>query len=158
MKFKMLKAAFAGLVLTVSGFANAAIITISGQGAFDGQWEISEITSTYANAETQLINQIWWGNYSLVSAFAAEYGERVVTSPSYNLNQSFGAFFAYNTEVDNVGNKNLFFRTWRNAGLINTAGVDFANPQDQSVNYTYAVAQRVSAPSTLAILALGLIG
>jgi hypothetical protein len=45
MKFKMLKAAFAGLVLTVSGFANAVII--SGPGAlswdiFDGAGTVSD--------------------------------------------------------------------------------------------------------------------
>jgi hypothetical protein len=156
-----IKALVISLFLSVSLMAKATIIEINGQGALDGSWEITELASTYGDAQSILMDQLWWGDSGLANIFAQALGPIAITTDSYNKRQNFGAFFARQVQVNstNTSFTDLYFRAWRTSTntLGNYRGIDFGNPNDTTI-IVFATATRVPEPTTIALLGLSLFG
>ena len=126
--------------------ANAVIITISGQGAADGQWDV---TSTAPGHIVDLLplldDQVWWGSPTLAAAFATEVGLDLGL-PNFGS----GPLFAYAFSGSTID-----FCLTGSGGTV--ACTDFP-----AIGGTvFAVASRVDSvpePGTLALLSLGLFG
>jgi hypothetical protein len=181
MKFKMLKAAVAGLVLTVSGFANAALIEIDISDLSAVTFTATSESSSIAFSETLAFG------FSLVDFFAdinasndialarsstfsnvvdgklftefrlhthgtSELNIRGTSGGNYSMLTSGAAFVGVMT-LD----LSRYSGRMRGVGATGNIGHDFT-PFLGVTFGTWEIVNSVPEPSTLAILALGLIG
>ena len=184
MNIKMLKAALAGLVLSVSGFANAGLIAQEIEQTIDGQNFIFTLnaddyqvgTSSLLTIDVQGDFNSGIGSLEHIEAIIIEgvnYGSFEHTSTeSYNVVQGPSLFNAYRFSLDftfDSATTNLFLNddildiSIYFAGKVNeqygwwTAvnGERSGPPPYAAVSFAYS---QVPEPSTLAIFALGIIG
>lgn len=188
MKFKMIKAAFAGLVLTVSGFANAALIdtTASWVSSVNNGWYGSAQSLTVDASDTYfeyisfffgaasegrtfnfvLSDAISGGNTLFSSSFAVSSGEGTIDiNTALTGGSVVYAIINYNGfsgQTAHFINSNVY--SGGNSSFLNTASTSTNwlsySALDHSfiANFLQGPRQDVPEPSTLAILALGLIG
>ncbi|WP_159822808.1 PEP-CTERM sorting domain-containing protein [Colwellia sp. 20A7] len=154
MNVKMLKAAFAGLVLSVSGFANAGLISVVFDVTnFDD--EIGSFSGTDVNNDFIL-------SLDELSAFNWTSSNHGYVIDEVSDLDGFGDFdLLTNTWIDNgigwVNSSNDAYYTWNNRS--NSISSSWAQIDIVSVNSVGPVSSvNVPEPSTLAIFALGIIG
>ena len=154
MKAKM-RGLLAVLLLAGPMVANAVEVTISGQGAADGRWEVTTLTDTYTNARFTLMEQAWWGNQTLASVFAATVGDAFGYPNDYGYSIYFGPLFIYTGIGASL--------TYSGATCISSGGCSVINVGGSTIAAdvrVFATAVRVAVPEsgTLALLGLGLVG
>jgi hypothetical protein len=59
-------------LLALPSMGHAALVTISGQGSADGDWNVTTVSD--ASVPAGYGAQVWWGNQSLAQAFAETLG------------------------------------------------------------------------------------
>ncbi len=145
------------MLLACSFSTKATIVSIAGQGALDGRWDIEELASSYGDAQSTVMNQVWWGDSTLAGVFAQALGSTVITTPSYNASQDLGALFAF-AEEPAPPDTNLLFKAWfTDTTVLGTfRGIDFASTT-RPTTFVYATATRVPEPGTLALLGVGIL-
>ena len=80
-------------ICSASG-VKAVSINITGQGANDGNWEVTTVSGSFNFLQGQLESQIWWGNSGLAGIFTGKVGSSF-GSPNNVYGSQFGPFFAY---------------------------------------------------------------
>ncbi len=156
MKSKILGLLAVGLLMGPMA-ANALIITISGQGNADGQWDVSTVVGPFTEQLPTLEQQVWWGSRQLALAFTNEVldGLGLPNSPLRDT----GPFFAY-AGIDPASGYHsccAYFGGFFDASFCGDTSDTFR---------TFAVASRIGPPppdsvpepGTLALLSLGLAG
>lgn len=192
MKFKMLKAAFVGLALTLGGFANAGLITTGFNGQtgcvncgnfFDVSVFASDITfeSLEVNIEVGLTDILVYLKSGTYTGFESDSSSWTLMSTSSvsGLGQGFSTFVDI-TNFTLSANSNYGIYIMQESGAVfydgigqtisnsdlqlslGTSGINYFsttlyNPRSWNGTINYTVSD-VPEPSTLAILALGLIG
>jgi hypothetical protein len=131
--------------------ANALVITISGQGAADGMWDVKNTpANTFDNLLPTLDDQVWWGNGTLARAFAEELGLGLgLPNP---LRGGAGPVFAFGLLGGSLFDACAYVSDNSSVGCGETS---------RDLDIVYAVANRVGAvpePASLALLGLGLAG
>jgi hypothetical protein len=131
--------------------ANALVITISGQGAADGMWDVTNTqANTFDNLLPTLDDQVWWSNGTLARAFAQELGLGLGL-PNPQLGGA-GPVFAFGILAGSLFDACAYVSVNSSVGCGATS---------RNSDIFYAVANRVAAvpePGTLALLGLGLAG
>jgi len=149
MKSKML-----GLmaVLSLMGpmAAQSVIVTISGQGATDGQWDVTYSKGSFDDDHFRFAieSQVWWGNATLAEAFE----DAVNSKLGAPLSGQLGPLFAWGLEG---GTGPVIAEVWRPVPGEVPYSADTADSDP------YASAVRVSPapePATLLLLGLGVAG
>lgn len=183
MNIKMLKAAFAGLILSVSGFANAGLIDVDFNGTIDGSGaSIGGVASPLNSAFTLSLSLddtlAPAGTYGVSSiSFKTSVGtyDTISTWGSLQSTQNGGLIsLLYNFEVNATGEHFLMnlnsltnasfdnIQSWNNttfSGDIIVRGVDNAANHLSGIHpYGNTLTASVPEPSTLAIFALGVMG
>lgn len=172
MNLKMLKAAFAGLVLSVSGFANAGLMNVS-------YLEITNATGTWLQVAEVVANDMFGNDMALASFAIASApnqwdgttapGNTIdgITAGSYSLGQIFHDGTRGSTltitfnSLQNLSSIQIFGRTdcCSERDIYN---VSFFGEQNNHLQTINSVAPRaiteVPEPTTLAIFALGIMG
>jgi hypothetical protein len=121
--------------------ANAIPITTS-----VGGYDVTTIDGIYADVFDLLKEQVWWGNGNL----AAEFSDLVGISLGFPNNGNLGPFYL-------VGE--VYGKVWCSANLCSSEGTTNFSSWDGNPNsYTWAVANKVPEPGTLALFAIGLFG
>ena len=176
MKFKMLKATVAGLILSVSGFANAGLITETQEQTVDFQdftfnfnvndWALGAVSSLLLEVQgdfspnfpteyfTLLVEGNNYGNWSrdnsaTTSIFSSDTAT-LINSFSFNTADT-SSFLSNNVFSFNVNFSDEVHKGWGNIGYGAAAA-----PYVKATFRYNSVA--VPEPSTLAIFALGMIG
>jgi hypothetical protein len=176
MKFKLLKAAFVGLILAVSSFANAGIIALDDwwlqtdslgglrQSSYESTmyFAVSKNTQWDKTATYEIMNGFHWATSTEAIALLSTTN----TGPTYTYFGQ-GGWNGYEWE----GDIRYFFRfsdsvsnnAYKNSGTYDSYGVNYDGDtrfhaglvliKDSPTNST-----SVPEPSTLAIIALGMIG
>src|SRR5512132_1247859 len=124
--------------------ANALVISVSGQGNADGQWDVSTVTGTLDEQITILGQQVWWGDEALAFAFADELFLGLGT-PNYFETGPMFAYSGVNLDTDLFGA----------CAYIGDFLDDTFCGDTRNRPWTFAVATRVTAvpePGTLALL------
>lgn len=80
-------------ICSASG-VKAVSINITGQGANDGNWEVTTVSGSFNSLQGQLESQVWWGNSGLAGIFTGKVGSSF-GSPNNVYGSQFGSFFAY---------------------------------------------------------------
>lgn len=124
--------------------ASAAIAIIGAGSAFAGtvqaatatiggiDYNVTTVEGTFAQHQTLLENQVWWGDRSLANSFAGA----VAADLGFPNNSGFyGPLFAYKRGSTTVTSFNFFSALQRS----------FEAPLDSSGVYTYATAAQVSS-------------
>jgi hypothetical protein len=131
--------------------ANALVITISGQGAADGMWDVTNTqANTFDNLLPTLDDQVWWGNGTLARAFTQELGLGLGL-PNPQLGGA-GPVFGFGILGGSLFDACAYVSVNSSVGCGATS---------RNSDIFYAVANRVAAvpePGTLALLGLGLAG
>jgi len=138
--------------------ANALVITISGQGSADGQWDVSTLEgASLADHLATLEQQVWWGSKKRALAFTNEVLDGLGTPNG--LFRDTGPFFVY----AGIDPANGYYDACAYLGSPYFAS--FCGNTDDYPS-TFATASRVGPPppgpvpepGTLALLGLGLAG
>ena len=147
MRKKML-AVLTATLLFANGLVSAAIVTISGQGSLNGQWDVTTVTGTYTELSSTLESQAWFGNEAAAGAFATAVGA-LLGLPNNGFPSDFGPSFVWSA-TSNIYNAAV----WSSSALGFTPNVPTSTPN------TFAVATRaaVPEPGTLGMVALGVAG
>ncbi|MBT8092931.1 MAG: PEP-CTERM sorting domain-containing protein [Gammaproteobacteria bacterium] len=143
---------------------NADIVEISGSVGSDGLWDIGLIEGSFANNQTLLETQEWWGDKALALLFADALG---YVDWVDNLGLGIGPMFAFLAEG------NLSLVAWCDAPVCKSEGASYIITNGLEASRVYATASRVPVPaesfavldlvtpvpepSTLALLGLGLV-
>ena len=144
MKSKILEFLALGL-LALPSVGHAALVTISGQGSADGDWNVTTVSATYsgfAGAGTQ----VWWGNASLANVFsqtlagALGYPNKFVDNFGGVSPESYAPLFAYQTSGGGCCGLLFDARAVRDNGNP-TLFQDIIN---RGIVYKWAVAERVT--------------
>lgn len=132
--------AISGFSLSVSNPAHAAIFNVNGT-----DYDITTITTSYANNSDLLQSQPWWGNGTTASLFANTVSENLGLPNNGGVT---GPYFAYGAFIDNDGD--IIISTSRFSSNDNEI-----YPISRSV-VTYAVGSQVSnaVPEPLNILGI----
>jgi len=132
-------------ICSASG-VKAVSINITGQGANDGDWEVTTVSGSFNSLQGQLESQVWWGNIGLAGIFTGKVGPSL-DFPNNVYASQFGPFFAY--AYDGGVDKAYFY----NGKVVdNHSGW---NPTD---SWTWATATRVpDTGSTAALLGVGVV-
>lgn len=147
MKSKALGFLAAALLATPIS-ASAIVITISGQGSADGQWDVTTLVGTYDTLLSALDDQVWWSNQPLTDVFATSVGT-ALGFPN-TAGPLAGPVFAY-SPLDS-----FFFNACAYLQFLNDVS---CGATTRSVVWTFAVASRdatVPEPGTVALLGIGL--
>jgi hypothetical protein len=145
MRFTLQGIFAAAALALLSANTYAYQVTISGSGAYDGQWNVTTVSGLTADLVGPITSQVWYGNSPLASTFAA----------------ALGGGLGYPNFTGGGGNASPYFTYFQN-GLGAAAGAIFYE-NTQSVgglvgfgSGVFAVASRVPEPGTCALLGLGL--
>ncbi|MFQ3195042.1 MAG: hypothetical protein ACI9N3_001876 [Colwellia sp.] len=146
MNYKFLKAAIVGLVLSVSSFASAGLITVDWEfngGSFDGTFSGADNNSDGILTFDEL------SDFSPRTSFTNVNLSNLVDVGDFNLStgQWLSNAISWTNQPDNA------WFTWNNRG--NSVNSLWASV---TVNSVTGTSQPVPEPSTLAIFALGMIG
>jgi hypothetical protein len=158
MNIKMLKAAVAGLVLSVSGFANAGLIFVDSWHVGDGlQWS-SGTPTAYSGQETAAL---------LFGGDASDYVISTVSNLITDINNSAwydGMGISMGILAQDFENGDLYTSRVRSAYILDHSCRNrYADnalsclESDTHINYAFRVTD-VPEPTTLAIFALGIMG
>ena len=156
MKGKILGLLAAGLLAGPMA-AQAVIVTISGTPSSDGKWNITTVTGTFNDLETQLTGQEWWTDegpdlglsQTLSTALGGQLGY-----PNANVGpgglHTVAPLFAYS----GGGATQILAAVTEPDGAILNGGFE------RSDSLVYAVGSRIDVPEpgTLALLGVGLAG
>jgi hypothetical protein len=180
---KFLKMAFAGLVLGVSGFANAGLIntTTSWGGSINNGWSGSgqsltvdasdtyfEYISFYFGAESEgrtfdfvLSDAISGGSTLFSSSFAVNSGEGTINiNTALTAGSVVYALINYNGFMGDTAhfiNSNVY--SGGNSFFLDTTWMPYGSfDHSFTASFSQGISQNVPGPPTLAILALGLMG
>ena len=127
------------LVLPTVG--NAALVTISGQGSADGDWNVTTVSG--GSLPTGYTAQVWWGSATVAAAFAvALAGDLGYPNAGYDIagptGVTYAPLFGYETFVTSIGT-GFGARTMQNGG----GSVLFQEILGRRA-YTWAVAERAT--------------
>lgn len=137
MKSKILGLLAMGM-LTGPMAASAVVVTISGQGAADGTWNITMVTGTFDDFAGQLDDQPWWLNRNAADAFALAVGSSLGFPNDIPPSNTTGApIFAYETTL--VGTTNAFRGRWYRFDAPTVSSLVSVG----SLSWTFALASRV---------------
>jgi len=105
MKSKALELLALGL-LSLPTVGNAALVTISGQGSADGNWNVTTVSS--GSLPVGYTSQVWWGSATVAAAFAVALADDLgYPNLGYDIAGPTGAtyapLFGYETFVTSVG-------------------------------------------------------
>jgi len=141
MKSKILGFLAAGM-LTGPMAVSDVVVTISGQGAADGRWNITTVTGTFNDLAGQLDDQPWWLSRSAADAFALAVGSNL-GFPNFiaAANTSGGPIFAYTNTV--VGTSNGFTGRWYRSDAATAVSPVSTLSSVGSNSWTFALASRV---------------
>ena len=158
MKFRLLKVFVVGMFLSISSLANAGLMKVEIEGALDesnnGWWEITTMSGSYNSLEPELTSQVWWNNRDLAVLFKNTYKAGI--DPLAGIYSSvYDIYFGYLLKDLECRDGPCTF-VMHQSPRYGQAGSNVTDGPR-----SYAIAHKVSEipePSTLAILALGMIG
>jgi hypothetical protein len=141
MRSKALGLLAVGLMALPSA-GHAALVTMSGQGAADGNWNVTTVTGGFMPVGYS--SQVWWGDAVLARAFAealaGDLGYPNVGRDGFGFltRATYSPFFAYTTLAIAVGPV-FDTRTMQNGG-----GSVSCQDRDRGFVWTFAVAERAT--------------
>lgn len=130
--------------------ANAAPITISGQGAADGNWDVTAFfcDRTTPECQAKLMSQIWYQNSPLAKVFAETTGLALGYLNDTAPQADYTPFFNYLVAGTALG--------WGYSTTFNPGNaVDYSGGANAQY---FSVAERVPEPGTLTLFGLALAG
>ena len=130
--------------------ANAVLITISGAGSADGQWEISTVVGTSTALLDTLDDQVWYGDEGLADQFTTALADGLgypngsgTRGPAFLVCYSASATCA---SLGGASGMTAYGFRWNGTRAMGFSGF-------KDVSLTYAVASRVaSVPAQLEVL------
>lgn len=139
-----MKTLILGLLLLLPMQASAYIITVDFV-----DYDIIEMTGTYADLESTLALQVWYGDNSLAYSLADQL-EGGLEYPNFVADPPFSPLFAVDTDNPST------WTAW--ASVMGESSPGSIGGALSPTVYSFAVAQPVPEPSTAALLVLGLAG
>ena len=146
MKSKILGLLVAGL-LALPSVGHAALVTISGQGSADGDWNVTTVSAAYSGSvPAGYTSQVWWGNFSLAGVFAQTLAGALGYPNKFQDNfggvstESYAPLFAYETFGGGCCGTTFSARTVRD----DTGALAVFQDIPRGKVYTWAVAERVT--------------
>lgn len=139
-----------GLAL-LSTNASAVPVTISGTGAYDGQWDVTVVSGYTTDLVGTITSQVWYSptaDSSLASTFAAALGAGLGYPNVTGGSGDASPYFAFYQNGQGAAAGATFYQNYQTVGTLVGIGWGY-----------FAVASRgVPEPGTLVLLGLGLAG